>query len=598
MNKFSDQLMSWLNDLGYTHCFFLAGGGSMHLVDSASRYFECVPVVHEVSAVIATEYFNESNIHSKKAFTLVTTGPGLTNAITGIAGAWLESRECLVIGGQVKATDIAKNGLRQKGIQEVNGLELTSSITKARLQITEPVSRQVIERVLNQGSSGRKGPVFIEICIDASASKLHDHSDETAIPSSTPVESKISDQGLMNLRQMLAESYRPLLLLGSGVSRQKIESLETGFSSLGIPLASTWTGADRTHSEYKYYAGRPNTYGMRWANVFQQQSDLLIAVGTRLNLQQTGFNYTEFMPVGRIIQVDIDEAELRKENPGIDLGINMDSGDFLDLLLTELQTENGFEKRVEWLEFLGQIRSALPIVESVHRDSKGFVEPYSFINHLSQISRKTDVVIPCSSGGTFTATHQSFANKKGQQIVSNKGLASMGYGLAGSIGAAFANPKSRIILLEGDGGFAQNLQELGTVGQNELNIKMFVFSNEGYASIRTSQISYFNGNYVGCDKKTGLGLPSWKDICSAFGIQYVLIENIEQFSQECMHKFESYGPIFFEVLTDPNLMYFPKVSSQISTDGKMSSAAIHDMTPKLDPETAAQVFKYLPADPE
>jgi acetolactate synthase-1/2/3 large subunit len=598
MNKFSDQLMYWLSDLGYTHCFFLAGGGSMHLVDSASRYFECIPVVHEVSAVIATEYFNESNTHSKKAFTLVTTGPGLTNAITGIAGAWLESRECLVIGGQVKGIDLAKNGLRQKGIQEVNGLELTSSITKAQLQITEPVSRQVIERVLYQGSSGRKGPVFIEICIDASASKVLDYSNEDAIPGPIPVASKISHQELLSLRQMLASSRRPLLLLGSGVSRQKVESLEAGFSSLGIPLASTWTGADRTNSEYKYYAGRPNTYGMRWANVFQQQSDLLIAVGTRLNLQQTGFNFAEFMPVGRIIQVDIDKSELDKENPGIDLGINMDSTDFLDLLLTELQAENELEKRLEWLEFLEIVKSNLPVLESFHRDSKGFTEPYSFINQLSQISRKTDVVIPCSSGGTFTATHQSFVNKSGQQIVSNKGLASMGYGLAGSIGSAFANPDSRVILLEGDGGFAQNLQELGTVGQNELNIKMFVFSNEGYASIRTSQISYFNGNYVGCDKKTGLGLPSWKDICAAFGIQYVLVKNTKQFSQECMHHFESNEPVFFEVLTDPDLMYFPKVSSQISQDGKMSSAAIHDMTPKLDPETAALVFKYLAVEPK
>jgi acetolactate synthase-1/2/3 large subunit len=596
MYKFSDELMSWLKELGYTHCFFLAGGGSMHLVDSASKLFKCVPVVHEVSAVIATEYFNESNTRSDKAFALLTTGPGLTNAITGITGAWLESRECLIIAGQVKKDDLSSNGLRQKGIQEINGMELVSSITKSRLRITEPVTRKVVVEVLEQGFTSRKGPVFLEVCIDASASSIVREDGKIDVGNINLDRKKISSLDLGLLRKMLSNSSRPLLLLGSGVERKKIEQLAPEFSALGIPLASTWTGADRTNVEYKYYAGRPNTYGMRWANVFQQQSDLLIAVGTRLNLQQTGFNYLEFMPVGKIVQVDIDEAELRKENPGIDLGINMDSADFLDILLKELQSEGAIEKRTDWLHFLEIVRRELPVVEDSHKKTSNFTEPYSFINKLSQISRRNDIVVPCSSGGTFTATHQSYLNKRGQQIISNKGLASMGYGLAGSIGAAFSEPNSRVLLLEGDGGFAQNLQELGTVSQNSLNIKMFIFSNEGYASIRSSQVSYFEGNYVGCDKKTGLGLPNWGKICEAYDIKYVLVQNLDLFTQECMKDFEGDGPVFFEVMTDPNLLYFPKVSSKISTSGKMTSAPIHDMTPKLAESTAELVFKYLPSN--
>jgi acetolactate synthase-1/2/3 large subunit len=596
MQKFSDQLMSWLNDMGYTHCFFLAGGGSMHLVDSASKFFNCVPVVHEVSAVIATEYFNESNNRGEKAFALVTTGPGLTNAITGISGAWLESRECLIIGGQVKKEDLSSKGLRQRGIQEVNGIELVSSITKFCLQITEPVSRSVVEAAIGQGSNSRKGPVFLEVCIDASASPSASEANVREERSTFSDQKMISSEDLGKLRNLLSVSRRPLLLLGAGVQRQKIESLESEFCALGIPLASTWTGADRTNTEYKYYAGRPNTYGMRWANVFQQQSDLLIAVGTRLNLQQTGFNYPEFMPVGKIIHVDLDETELRKENPGIDLGINMDSADFLDLLIKEFKSENNVEKREDWLNFLELVRSELPVIEVSHQKKIDFIEPYSFIYKLSEISRDNDIVVPCSSGGTFTATHQSYLNKRGQQIISNKGLASMGYGLAGAIGAAFSEPNSRILLLEGDGGFAQNLQELGTVSQNSLNIKMFVFSNEGYASIRSSQVSYFKGNYIGCDKKTGLGLPNWEKICEAYGVKYVLVRNIEAFLGENLEHLDSHAPVFFEVMIDPNLLYFPKVSSKISADGRMSSAPIHDMTPKLAKSVAEKVFKYIPCD--
>jgi acetolactate synthase-1/2/3 large subunit len=592
VHKFSDEFMSWLKQLGYTNCFFLAGGGSMHLVDSASRYFECVPVVHEVSAVIATEYFNESNDSSKKAFALLTTGPGLTNAITGIAGAWLESRECLIVGGQVKKADLASGGLRQKGIQELNGIELVSSITKATLRITEPVSRDKVEKVLEKGRSPRRGPVFIEICIDASATKVYSESSTPRLPTKDLPPTRISSQNLLQLREMLAHSKRPLLLLGSGVDRIFINTLDTEFERLGIPMSSTWTGADRTHVEYKYYAGRPNTYGMRWANVFQQQSDLLIAVGTRLNLQQTGFNFAEFMPLGKIVQVDLDQAELSKPNPGINLGIKMDSSDFLKVLLDEFKLEDNFVKRVEWLNFLDLVKKELPVVEECHKSEPEYVEPYSFIYTLSKITTSTDIVIPCSSGGTFTATHQSYMNKKGQQIISNKGLASMGYGLAGAIGAAFSQPKSRVILLEGDGGFAQNLQELGTVCQNRLNIKMFVFSNEGYASIRSSQISYFNGNYVGCDLKTGLGLPSWKKICDAYGVEHILITDVN-FLDEHKYSFESCEPVFFEISTDPNLLYFPKVASRISDSGQMQSAPIHDMTPKLDSAKEALVFKYL-----
>jgi acetolactate synthase-1/2/3 large subunit len=594
MYRYADQLMDWLVEFGYSHCFFLAGGNSMHLVNAASKRFSCIPFIHEVSATIASEYFNEASIDSSRSFVLVTAGPGLTNSITGIAGAWLESRELLIIGGQVKSSDLATGGLRQRGIQEIDGMTLVKSITKASLRIETPLHKSAIKNVIDLGRSGRRGPVFIEVCIDASAKPsdcLLDDLEPTDLKVSVTIEDYELSPSLVNI---IEQSNRPLLLLGNGVSRESISQYESIFRRAGLPIASTWSGADRSNADYPYYAGRPNTYGMRWANVFQQQSDLLIAVGTRLNLQQTGFNWQEFMPVGKVIHVDIDENELNKENPSVDVKLPVDSSRFLKALAEYLELGRTKDRWEPWLEFLEIVRHELPIVEDAHSATDKYVEPYHFINEISRYTEARDIIIPCSSGGTFTCVHQSYINVKQQQIISNKGLASMGYGLAGAIGASLANRERRVVLFEGDGGFAQNLQELGTVFKNALNLKMFVVDNEGYASIRSSQISYFQGNYVGCDIKTGLGMPDWKSICDAFSIAFFTIDPSDPFSKEFLESFREEKPTFYLVKTDPAQMYLPKVSSKINPDGSMTSAAIHDMSPKLDREKMLKVFKYLP----
>jgi acetolactate synthase-1/2/3 large subunit len=450
--------------------------------------------------------------------------------------------------------------------------------------------------LISLGESPRRGPVFIEICIDASAAPASSNYEvpRESDKNSKNITSTLTESDLHELRKMLSHSKRPLILLGAGVNQQTVIELEPLFEILQMPIASTWSGADRSNSEYKYFAGRPNAYGMRWANVYQQQSDLLIAIGTRLNLQQTGFNFEEFMPVGKVIHIDLDAAELEKENPRVDLAIEYEANSFLRILPEEISNNTKVEDRLEWINFLKVVQHELPLIEEIHFSSAPFVNPYQFINQLSRISNSNDIVVSCSSGGTFTATHQSFLTKRGQQLISNKGLASMGYGLAGAIGASFSNTISRVLLFEGDGGFAQNLQEMGTIRSSNLNIKMFVICNEGYASIRSSQKSYFRDNYVGCDTNTGLGLPVWSDICKAYGITHFEVNSSNMFTKEFNELLSNNEPIFFEVTTDPNMLYFPKVASKILDDGRMTSAAIHDMTPKITAEIAEKVFRYLP----
>lgn len=565
----------------------------MHLLEAASKSFECVPFVHEVSSVIAAEYFNETNNSGAKAFSLVTAGPGLTNTVTGIAGAWLESRNVLVVGGQVKSTDLKSENLRQRGVQEIDGIALVESITKATLLVDKPKSRQDVYDTVLAGELDRPGPVFIEFCIDVSGSPYSEILN-TDVNKRTDQHLLVEDSDwLHHLGALIRESKRPLLLLGNGTPREVVRDLEIRFAEFGLPIAATWTGADRIHADYPYYAGRPNTFGMRWANVFQQQADLLIAVGTRLNLQQTGFNWQQFAPVGSVVHVDIDSFELKKEHPKKALSIQSDSTVFLNKLVGLFDSHSRENQFSEWCGFLQEVKNSLPVIEDSQKAQVGFIEPYRFIEYVANHCNADDAIISCSSGGTFTAVLQTFYNKPGQKLISNKGLASMGYGLAGAIGARLAAPTKRVILFEGDGGFAQNLQELGTVKQIGGAIKIFIFANSGYASIRASQRNYFKGNYVGCDIETGLGLPDWNKLALAYDIDVMVLDAIPDANNEFRNQFESDTPSIFVIKCDPEQQYLPKITSKIDDNGNMVSQPLHLMSPDLSPELESKVFRYL-----
>jgi acetolactate synthase-1/2/3 large subunit len=384
-----------------------------------------------------------------------------------------------------------------------------------------------------------------------------------------------------------------MLLLGGGVSREAAKTLRIQAEKNLIPIACTWTGADRCGFDYKYYAGRPNTYGMRWANIFQQQTDLIIAVGTSLGYQQTGFNIEEFAPLARVIHIDIDIAELEKSNPKKRYTINCESSVFISKFITLLQEINiQYTQSVELLEL---IRQHVPTIEECQNPKSDFLSPYWVINKISQIAGPNDSIIAASSGGTFTATMQVFENSGEQLLIGNKGLASMGYGLAGAIGVAIEKKGylSRTILFEGDGGFAQNLQELGTVIANKLNLKIFITCNDGYASIRTSQKTYFAGHYIGCDTNTGLQLPDWKKIAESFGIQSLELSQANFVNDEFIETWNSTNSCIYLIKSDPNQMYLPKIMSKFGKNGSMVSRPLHDMFPKLPPEIEKKIFPYL-----
>lgn len=570
---------------GYTHCFFVAGGNVMHLLDAARTRFRCVPVVHEVAAGIATEYFNETASEAK-AFALVTAGPGLTNILTAMGGAWLESRELLVIGGQVKRPDLAHGQVRQRGIQEIDGVALSSPITKTSIRIETVTDVPSALNAIRSGGEGRPGPVFIEFCLDAQAApaevlRLAKACQAMAAADPTLVEA---------LRDRLHRAERPVLLVGGGVRRDAMSSIRAACAHLALPIMTTWNGADRISSDDPLYWGRPNTWGQRSANVLIQQADLVIAAGTRLGLQQTGFNWEGFAPLAFVAQIDIDAAELSKGHPHTDLAIQGDAAGALQAVLT-VDADTPTHDRGAWLDFGARVRAELPNIEECNTHTTGYINPYDMVEQISRLTQPTDIIIPCSSGGAFTVMMQAFAQKAGQRIITDKGLASMGYGLSGAIGAAYARPGSRVILVEGDGGFAQNLQELGTASQSGLPLKMFLFVNNGYASIRMTQRNYFGGEWIGCDVETGLGLPSWPQLFSAYSIPVVDLGTATAAEIDAL--MGSAGPAAFLVPIDPDQTYFPKITSQVLVDGSMVSNPLHLMTPELPADVAARVLPHL-----
>lgn len=587
MKKYSDQIIDWLTECGYTHCFFVAGGNIMHLLDSVRTRMECVPFVHEVGAVIAAEYFNASN-SDRRALALVTAGPGLTNAVTGIAGAWQESRELLVIGGQVKSADLANGQVRQRGIQEIDGVRIVESITKVSQLLDKPISKDKFNSIINQGKSGRMGPVFLEICLDVQAADPLPEVQGTEILNFDTA--PISEQHIQSVRTLISESKRPLILFGGGVKRSMVDQCMNQIESTGIPIQTTWNGADRFPSDNSLYSGRPDTWGQRAANLIIQQCDLLIAIGARLSLQQTGFAWEEFAPLAKIVQIEIDRAEIEKGHPRIDLGICGDANDFISKLFdSNIETQD----IREWKEFISETIELLPLNDSENQTSKGYVDPYLLGSTICSLLGPNDIVLPCSSGGAATVSMQTFQLTAHQQLIGNKSLASMGYGLSGAIGASLANPDSTVVLNEGDGGFAQNLQELGTLAATNANVKLLIWSNHGYASIRMTQRNYFGGAWIGCDKETGLGLPNLKNLASTYGIRYHLMQAAFTKDDEFMSILNQKGPAIIEVPIDPEQTFYPKITSRVLDDGSMASNPLHLMSPELSASVANKVLRYI-----
>lgn len=578
--------MEFVAKQGVKHVFMLSGGGAMHLNDSLGRTpgLKYICNLHEQAAAISAEAY--ARVTNKLSAALVTTGPGGTNTITGVAGAWLDSTPVIFISGQVKRADLKRDsGVRILGVQEIDIVTIVKTITKYAVTIEDPATiRYHLEKAVHLALSGRRGPVWIDIPLDVQAAQIDPDTLEGFAPEEQPHEAKDTDElksQTAQLVEMLNKAKRPVLLVGNGVRAAGGEKvfLEV-VEKLGIPVVATWLGFDLIPETHPLYFGRPGALAPRGANFTLQNSDLLLVVGSRLDMAMTAYSHERFARAAVKIMVDIDEAEIRKMKTPIQLPIVNDAKAFLDELNAQAKSVHGDWK--PWIATCQDWKKRYPLVLQEQRDMPGPMSMYHFSEALSNELAEGDMIVPGSSGFAIEIFLLCLQIKKGQRTFHNRGTGSMGLALPAAIGAAVASGK-QTICVDGDGGFQMNIQELATVERLKLPIKFFIANNDGYASIRASQSGYFK-QLVGADRTSGMTLPDLGAVTKAYGLPFVRIADKNNLSGQIRTVLDMDGPVVCEVMVAPNEERIPRSSSYIKADGSMGSKPLEDLFPFLDRE--------------
>jgi len=580
--KLSDYVIQFVEKQNIKHVFMLPGGGSMHLVDSLgkSKKLRYICNLHEQAAAIAADAYSQYT--NNLGVVLVTTGPGGTNTITGVAGAWLDSVPVLFISGQVKTPDLmGSRKVRQIGFQEIDIVSLVKPITKYAVTVTdEKTIKYHLEKALHLAKSGRPGPVWIDIPLDIQAADIN----EKKIPTyKTPKEKKIPflAKRVAKVVKLLQKSQNPVILVGNGVRLADAEKeLQELLEILKIPVLATWKSIDFFPENHPYYVGRPGTVAQRGANFTQQKADCLIVLGARLDFGQTAYNHKNFAPKAKKIIVDADKNEIKKMETHIAVPVACDAKLFLQEILKYKKTLSRMDHS-NWLNKCKTWQKKYPVLLPEYKTHRG-VNDYVLLEALSQEMNAKDLLVPGSSGACSERTMQAFKVKKGMRVFNSQGLGAMGFGVPMALGACLASGKKRTICIDGDGGFIMNVQELQVIRNKNLPIKFFILNNSGYASIRISQENYFNKNYVASSKESGLLLPDYQKIAKAFGIPSYKIKNSKELHTIIRKTFKTKGPVICEVFVDPKQVTAPRVMSKKLANGQMESSPMEDLWPFLD----------------
>lgn len=595
MIKLSDYIFKFIESKGIKHAFMLPGGGAMHLDDSIGKSnIEYVCCGHEQAASIAAESYGQHT--NDIGIVVVTSGPGATNAITGVTAGWIDSTPMFILSGQAKRSDlIGDSGVRQMGSQEVQIVDMVNPITKYAVQILEPKEiKYHLERAYYEATTGRMGPVWLDIPLDVQAAMIDEN--ELVGYEDNYICSKNDDisNEVEKTVELIKSSTQPLVLAGNGI---KLAGAEEEFykliNKLNIPVLTTWKSIDLIEEEHPLYAGHPGGMGDRGANFILQSADLLIVLGSRLDPSITAFNHGNFGKNAKKIMIDIDEHEINKMDMNIDVKAICNVKQFIEGLNNNINTLDYLvTDREEWIKYCKDIRMKYPVVTKQHKEAKEFVSAYYFIDRLCSQLNSEDVIVPESSGGAGEITYQAFKLKKGQKMKNAAGLGSMGFGLPYSIGACLANNKKRTILINGDGAFQLNIQELETLARLNLPIKIFIWNNGGYASIRAMQRNTFDGHYVASEKQSGLTMPSLSKIANAYGIKTFIAKTNDEMVKLLPEVLESEGTVLCELIVSPDETVSPRTKSIKLENGSMISGALEDMWPFLDEKEKIFNLKY------
>jgi len=576
--KLSDYVISIISE--YTkHVFLVSGGGCIHLVDSLSKSnIELIPTLHEQGASIAAESYSQYT--NKIGVALVTTGPGSTNALTGVASAWLDSIPMLLLTGQVQNKDrVGNSGVRQMGFQEIDTIGIYKSITKYAVTISDPkMVKYNLEKALWLAMNGRPGPVVLDIPLDVQAAEIEPDELESFYPN-------VINYNLSNIKDIskkLSQAKRPILLVGNGVRlANALPEFYEFIEKTKIPVLTTWKALDLIEEEHPQYVGRPGGVGQRGANFNQQNSDFILVIGARLDHGQLAYQPQYFAREAIKCIVDIDKNEISKLNINVDYPIEMDA----KLFLKELNDNVDKLNINEWLDFCKNLYKKYPVILDEYLDTtKKNINNYAFIDTLSHTMPENSLLIPGSSGTCSEVTMQSLKCKNGTRVYNSEGLGSMGFGIPAAIGGCIASNKQETICIDGDGGFFMNIQELELVYRYQLPIKFFILNNNGYGSIRTTQNTHFGGNLVVSDSTSGLTLPSIELNAAAYKIPFIKIENQKNLKEDIKSVLNYPGPVICELTIDPDHKTFPKASVYKKEDGSFATRPMEDLAPFLERE--------------
>jgi acetolactate synthase-1/2/3 large subunit len=561
----SEYILKFLISKNVKDVFLMTGGAISFAVDAftKNKNIKYTCVAHEQSAAMMADAYSRCD----KGFgaTMVTSGPGAQNLITGIACSWFDSVPVIHISGQVNKFELSSSNkttkkVRQIGFQETDIVSMVKPITKFAYQLKNSNEiKYILQKAFYIANEGRPGPVLIDIPMNFQKEKI----DLNKLRTFKKPKIKNNDIKIKNdvykIQKLLIKSKRPVLILGGGLRMSRaVNELEKFLKKINLPIVTTWSGLDVIDFNHNNYVGCIGVYGSRAANFAVQNADLVLNFGSRLDTRVTGGKPETFARAAKIVSVDIDKYELNKKR-GLDvyLKINQDLNNFLSIL--NLKSRNfRYSASREWNNICKKWKSSYPNVISSYQKQKKWVNPYFFIERLSDKLNKTDIIVPCS-GGNLTWTIQSFKIKKGQRLFSAYGNSPMGYALPAALGASLANNKKRVICIEGDGGIQINIQELQTMASNKIPVKLFIINNNGYGIIKQFQELYLGGRYEATIPSKGVTNPDFKKISSAYGINYTEIKSNKEIDKVLKKVLVSKKPEFINVIIDSNQKIIPKL---------------------------------------
>lgn len=597
MKKITDVVVEFLAAKGIRRAFGVPGGATLHLIDSFDRHPDITPIFmhHEQAAAFAAQAY--ARVSGVPGVCFVTTGPGGTNAITGLLAAWLDSIPSIFISGQARQEHLSRNkGIRQRGVQEYDIVSVVAHMTKRAVVVEDPTAiYDILDECYKLAISGRPGPVWIDLPLNLQWAMVSDRS-VTKVPARpagrAPSNPCISDA--RRVASLLSASKRPLILAGHGIRLGRAtEEFKSLMKMLPVPCIATWNASDLFESDRRDFVGRPGVFGQRGANMAMQNCDLLLALGSHLAVPVTGTQFGTFAREAKVIAVDVDARELETACVHIDLPVIQDVGDFM-LALTDIvkeqQPHHSFD---EWFSKCIEYKAYNRITE--RRPSMG-VDPYVFVDRLSDLLVSDEVIVIDGGGTCNQIAFQTLRTKEKQRLLISGALCAMGSGLPEAVGVAFNDLGKNVICFCGDGSFQFNVQELQTIKHHNLKVKVFVFCNAGYLSIRQTQNAFFGGRHIGSAEQGGLSVPDVIRVAQAYGIQTYEIDEHKDLGRIIPLVIEIEGPVVCRLLIPADSPVEPTVGFVRNENGTSSPRPLEDMAPFLDRDefARAMVIKPLP----